>query len=112
MTDNTITIRVAKPEDAKELLAIYAHYVKNTAITFEYEVPSVEEFTARIKNTLKKYPYFVAEVGSEIAGYTYAGDFHTRANLINGERNPVFISRKICAVWESEQRYIPNWKTL
>ena len=39
-----LTIRVAKPEDAKVLLKIYAPYVEKTAITFEYEVPSEEEF--------------------------------------------------------------------
>ena len=42
-----LTIRVAKPEDAKGLLEIYAPYVEKTAITFEYEVPSEEEFTGR-----------------------------------------------------------------
>lgn len=45
-------IRVAK-EDAEELLKIYSYYVENTAITFEYDVPSVEEFSDRISNTLK-----------------------------------------------------------
>lgn len=39
-----IKIRVAKAKDAEELLHIYAPYVKNTAITFEYEIPSLEEF--------------------------------------------------------------------
>ena len=47
-------IRVAKREDAEELLKIYSYYVENTAITFEYDVPSVEEFSDRISNTLKK----------------------------------------------------------
>ena len=42
------TFRVARPEDAEALLAIYAPYVEETAITFEYEVPSVEAFRARI----------------------------------------------------------------
>lgn len=54
-------IRVAKREDAEELLKIYSYYVENTAITFEYDVPSVEEFSDRISNTLKKYPYLVLE---------------------------------------------------
>lgn len=44
-----ITIRVASEQDVEELLNIYAPYVKNTAITFEYEVPSIEEFQGRIK---------------------------------------------------------------
>ena len=47
-------IRIATIEDAKALLEIYAPYVKNTAITFEYEVPSEDEFKKRIENTLNK----------------------------------------------------------
>ena len=74
-----ITIRTATPADAPQLLAIYASYVENTAISFECEVPSVQEFSARIENTLKKYPYFVAKEGDEIVGYTYAGRFKTQA---------------------------------
>ena len=53
-------IRIAKPEDAEELLKIYAPYVKHTAITFEYEVPTVEEFRDRIEHILKRHPYLAA----------------------------------------------------
>ena len=56
-----VIIRPAAPEDAEALLSIYAPYVKHTAITFEYEVPSVEEFRKRIAHTLQHYPYLVAE---------------------------------------------------
>lgn len=74
-----ITIRIATEEDAKELLAIYEGYVRNTAITFEYEVPSEEEFRGRIRHTLEKYPYLAAEEDGKIVGYAYAGPFHERA---------------------------------
>ncbi len=47
-----ITIRMATKADAKEILDIYVPYVNNTAISFEYDVPSVEEFTDRIINNL------------------------------------------------------------
>ena len=43
-----ITIRIAKEEDAEELLAIYAPYIEYTVITYEYDVPTVEEFRGRI----------------------------------------------------------------
>lgn len=76
--DKTI-IRVAEIEDAETLLEIYKPYVENTVITFEYEVPSVEEFEKRIEKVLKKYPYLVAELNGEIVGYAYAGDFKQRA---------------------------------
>ena len=53
--------------------------MENSAITFEYEVPSVEEFQQRIANTLKKYPYLVVEKEGMILGYAYAGVFKDRA---------------------------------
>ena len=76
---NQISIRSASVKDAEELLNIYAYYVENTAITFEYNVPTLELFTKRIENTLKKYPYLVVEKGGEILGYAYAGVFKDRA---------------------------------
>lgn len=73
-----IQVRVAKVTDAERLLEIYAPYVENTAITFEYEVPTLQEFQQRIEKTLKKYPYLVAEQDGVVAGYAYAGAFHAR----------------------------------
>ncbi len=72
-------IRIAAPDDAQALLDIYAPYVKDTAITFEYDVPSVGEFRQRICRTLEKYPYLIAEQNGVPVGYTYAGVFNERA---------------------------------
>lgn len=72
-------VRKARPEDAGRLLEIYAYYVKNTAITFEYDVPSLEEFQKRMEKTMERYPYLVIEKGREILGYAYAGPFVGRA---------------------------------
>ncbi len=77
--DQEMKIRVAKAEDAQALLSIYAPYVEATAITFEYEVPSEDEFTKRIQHILQKYPYLVAELNGEVLGYAYAGAFNERA---------------------------------
>ena len=74
-----LTIRVAKPEDAKGLLEIYAPYVEKTAITFEYGVPSEKEFAGRIRHILTKYPYLVLEENGELLGYVYAGTFNERS---------------------------------
>ena len=60
MDTNEIRIRPATEADAEEILNIYAPYVTDTAITFEYDVPTLEEFTGRIRHTLEKYPYLVA----------------------------------------------------
>lgn len=74
-----VTIRSADLRDAERLLEIYAYYVENTAITFEYKVPTLTEFQNRIKNTLKRYPYLVIERDGVIEGYAYAGPFVGRA---------------------------------
>lgn len=74
-----IEIRTATPDDAEELLSIYGYYVTHTAISFEYEVPTVDEFRGRIVRTLQRYPYLVAAWDGEILGYAYAGPFVGRA---------------------------------
>lgn len=71
-------IRYATVNDAQAVLEIYTPYVMNTAISFEYDAPSIEEMKKRIENTLKTYPYLVFEDHGEIVGYAYAGAFRTR----------------------------------
>ena len=71
-------IRLASADDAEEILAIYAPYVRKTAVTFEYEVPDPGEFRSRIEETLKNYPYLVAAEAGRILGYAYAGAFRKR----------------------------------
>ncbi|MBO4515262.1 MAG: GNAT family N-acetyltransferase [Lachnospiraceae bacterium] len=79
MENEEITLRLATLYDAPRLLEIYGSYVKNTAITFEYEVPSLEEFRGRMTAISAKYPYLCAAQGDRILGYAYAGPFHVRA---------------------------------
>lgn len=79
MNSRNVVVRAASTDDAGALLEIYAPYVEETAISFEYEVPGLEEFRERIRNTLKKYPYLVAQDGDEILGYAYTGPFVGRA---------------------------------
>ena len=74
-----IRIRKVTLEDTEALLEIYAWYVRETAITFEYAVPSLEEFRRRIEATLEKYPYLAAEEDGRILAYAYAGPFKGRA---------------------------------
>lgn len=72
------TVRDVRIEDAGRLVEIYSYYVLNTAVSFEYEVPSVSEFEERIKHITEKYPYLVCEKDNIIAGYVYAGTYSTR----------------------------------
>ena len=94
-TECSITIRTAVPEDAQALLDIYAPYVEHTAITFEYEVPSVEEFSSRIRHTLQKYPYLVAEENGRLLGYAYASPFHDRPAYDWSVETSIYVDQKI-----------------
>ena len=73
-----ITIRTATLDDAEKILEIYSYYVEKTAISFEWTVPTLENFVLRMKRTMKKYPYLVAEYGEKIIGYAYAHEFILR----------------------------------
>ncbi|MCM1149078.1 MAG: GNAT family N-acetyltransferase [Butyricicoccus sp.] len=86
-------IRTAKADDAAALLEIYTPYVTDTAISFEYETPSVEEFRGRLIKTLKKYPYLVAELDGRIAGYAYTGPFVGRAAYSWDAETTIYLER-------------------
>ncbi len=73
-------IRGATEADAAAIQAIYGPIVRETAISFELEEPTVEEMARRIRTTLDQgYPYLVAREGEQVVGYAYAGAFRTRA---------------------------------
>jgi phosphinothricin acetyltransferase len=72
-------IRVATEDDAEAILDIYGPIVRETAISFETEVPSVDEVRRRVRETLKTHPWLVAERDGELLGYGYAHPFHERA---------------------------------
>ena len=94
-TNTFITIRTATLSDAQALLNIYPPYVEHTAITFEYDVPSVEEFASRIKNTLQKYPYLVAEKNGRLLGYAYASPFHERPAYDWAVETSIYVDQNI-----------------
>lgn len=78
MRNKDVIIRLAKLEDMESVQKIYAPYVLNTAITFEYDVPSVTEFENRYAAIVQQYPFLVAERAEEVVGYAYAGSFIER----------------------------------
>ncbi|MBQ4451881.1 MAG: N-acetyltransferase [Clostridia bacterium] len=84
-------IRSATTDDAGRLLEIYAYYVKYTAITFECDVPSPDEFLQRIEKTLRKYPYLVLEEDGTVLGYAYAGPFVGRAAYRHSSEVTIYV---------------------
>ena len=93
MTD--YTIRSATLDDAPALLAIYAYYVENTAVTFEYTPPSLDEFRERIASTVLKYPYLVILRGDEVLGFSFAHAFRERPAYDYSVETTIYIRHDI-----------------
>ena len=82
-------------DDAEELLAIYAPYVEKTAITFEYKVPSVEEFKGRIAHVLEHFPYLKAVEAGKILGYAYVSPFKERAAYSWAVETSIYVDENV-----------------
>ena len=54
-------IRIATEADVPAILAIYAPYIVTTTHTFEYEVPTQEEFLQRFRRLTAQFPWIVWE---------------------------------------------------
>ena len=89
------TIRLATPDDAPALLAIYEPYVLKTAITCEYEVPSAEEFAGRIECTLERYPYLVMELDGRPVGYAYVSPLNSREAYDWSVETSIYLARDV-----------------
>ena len=72
-------IRSATREDVPRLLEIYAPYIQKTSITFEYVVPTLEEFTERFEQITSKFPWLVWEEDGKVQGYAYGDAAFVRA---------------------------------
>ena len=72
-------IRVARPEDAREIASIYAQYVSGTVVSLEERRPSEAEMRERIIRTLESTPWLVAGLNGRVAGYAYAQRHRERA---------------------------------
>lgn len=84
-------LRFAVQEDIPSLLDIYRHYIP-TNITFEYVLPSQEEFSRRVSSFSAVYPYLVAEEQGKILGYAYAHRIAERAAFSWGAELSVYLS--------------------
>ena len=72
-------IRVATEADVSAILSIYAPYILNTTVTFEYTVPTEAEFLARFRAVTERFPWLVWEEEGQILGYAYASAPFERA---------------------------------
>ena len=73
-----VTFRLATPEDAVDMLAIYRPLIEDSAISFEYDPPSAEEFGKRIQSTLQRFPWLACQWDQQVIGYAYGGPHRSR----------------------------------
>ena len=66
-----MSVRLATVGDLPRILQIYAPYVENTAISFEYTVPTLEAFTKRFLDITTQFPWLVWEENGVVVGYAY-----------------------------------------
>jgi L-amino acid N-acyltransferase YncA len=62
-------VRAASARDASACVAIYRPYVRDTTISWEIEVPTIDEMAARIGDA---HEWLVLETGDQITGFAYA----------------------------------------
>lgn len=74
-----MSIRMATVKDVPRILEIYGPYIENTAISFEYEIPSLEAFTQRFLGITAQFPWLVWEENGVILGYAYGSRPFERA---------------------------------
>ena len=74
-----MAIRAAPPEDIPTVLEIYAPFVENTAVSFEYTVPTEEEFLKHFQEHTAVYPWLVWEEDGKVLSYACAGRAFERA---------------------------------
>jgi phosphinothricin acetyltransferase len=75
----SVTIRLATPEDAEGILAIYGPFCESSTVSFEVVAPSFEQMRARIEKIGAQYPWLICEIDGEVAGYVYASQHRERA---------------------------------
>ena len=102
-------LRMIRIDDVKGVQEVYKPFVKNTPITFEYNVPSYKKFVKRVEKVCETYPWVVAEVDGEIAGYTYASRFKERMAFTWTLRH-LFMYQKSPTAAALAQRFIQRLK--
>lgn len=86
-------IRLAKLTDASQMLELYRPYVLDTAISFELEPPSLQEFKKRISENLGNFPWVVCEIDEQVVGYAYSGAYKSRCAYAWSVESTIYVNR-------------------
>ncbi len=84
-------IRLAERGDVPGILEIYSPFIRDTAVTFEEEIPDDESFWKRMQGIMSELPFLVCEIDGKIAGYVYASGYRSRASYRWSKEVSVYI---------------------
>lgn len=87
-------IRFVKDSDLREVLDIYQYYIKNTDITFDYEVPLLPAFKDSLQETMMSMPFLVAVEENQVVGYAYANKFKGKKAYDWAVETTIYIDHK------------------
>ncbi len=92
--NNKYSIRLITENDANEVLEIYSPYVLNTIISFEYDVPTLEEYIQRVKTNTSDYPWLVCLADNKIIGFAYASKHRYRTAYQWSPESTIYLSHE------------------
>jgi L-amino acid N-acyltransferase YncA len=88
-----MTIRAAEPDDAPAIAAIYAHYVAQSAATFDETAPSADAFADMIASVrAANLPFLVGELDGAVGGYGYLTPYKPRSAYRYTVENSVYVA--------------------
>lgn len=88
-----MSIHPCEEGDIPAIQAIYAHYVATNLATFELEPPGVQQMLARRADILRgAYPYLVARLGGEVAGYAYGSAWRSRPAYRHTVEDSIYVA--------------------
>lgn len=103
---SAVTIRLARAErDAARVLSIYEPYIRQTAVTFDYEVPDAADFARRMEEIARDYPYLILEIDGEAAGFAYAHRQGEKAAFAWNAELTVYLAGRWCGRGVGEPLY-------
>lgn len=90
---NNFNIRLVNPSDSFQCIDIYRPYVESTAITFDYDVPTEEEYKHKIEENASEYPWLVCSFKDRVIAYAYASKLRVKAAYKWTVESTIYVNR-------------------
>lgn len=87
------TIRPVLEDDLPALASIYAHYVAETAITFDVEARSLEAWREKWRAAQEQaHPWLLVQAEGKVAGYATSGTFNPKPSYRTSIETSIYLA--------------------